>query len=124
MRWFMGFVLAVAVGVALYTWSTLNYVYAQGERAGYVQKFSKKGWIFKTWEGELAMANLPGAMPEIFKFSVRNAGAVQQIQNALGQRVVLHYNQHRGIPTNAFGETSYFATSVQPVQDTSPTPRS
>src|SRR5215213_10063662 len=78
----------VAAGIfALWAWITLSYDYADGERAGYVQKFSNKGWICKTWEGELAMVNLPGTMPEIFRFTVRDDGVAGRINESLGQRV-------------------------------------
>jgi hypothetical protein len=106
--------LLVAAGIlALWVWITLSYDYSEGERAGYVQKFSKKGWLCKTWEGELAMVNLPGAMPEIFSFSVRDDAVAQRINQSLGQRVVLHYEQHVGVPTSCFGETEYFVTGVR-----------
>lgn len=101
-------------GIAcLYTWSALHLSYSEGERAGYVQKFSRKGWICKTWEGELAMVNLPGAMPEIFAFTVRDPHVADRVDQSLGQRVVLHYEQHKGVPTSCFGETEYFVTGVR-----------
>lgn len=106
----------VAAGIfALWAWITLSYDYADGERAGYVQKFSKKGWICKTWEGELAMVNLPGAMPEIFYFSVRDDAVAEKINQSMGQRVTLHYEQHIGVPTSCFGETDYYVTEVRSV---------
>lgn len=99
---------------ALYVWLALNVIsYSAGERAGYVQKFSRKGWVCKTWEGELAMVNLPGAMPEIFRFTVRDDAVANRINQSLGRRVRLHYEQHPGIPTTCFGETDYFVTDVQ-----------
>lgn len=107
-------VLAIAL-FALYVWIALNFDYSEGDRAGYVQKFSSRGWICKTWEGELAMVNLPGAMPEIFRFSVRDGAVAQRLNKSLGQRVRLHYEQHKGIPTDCFGETEYFVTGVEPV---------
>lgn len=107
----------VAAGVfALYVWITLSYNYSEGERAGYVQKFSRKGWLCKTWEGELAMVNLPGAMPEIFFFSVRDDAAARRINGSMGQRVSLHYEQHVGVPTSCFGDTQYFVTGVRAVK--------
>jgi hypothetical protein len=108
--------LVAAGGFALYVWITLNYDYADGERAGYVQKFSRKGWICKTWEGELAMVNLPGAMAEIFRFSVRDDAVAKRINDTMGQRVTLHYEQHMGVPTSCFGETDYFVTDVRAVK--------
>jgi hypothetical protein len=107
--------LVAGGGFALYAWATLNYDYSEGERAGYVQKFSHKGWICKTWEGELAMVNLPGTLPEIFRFSVRDDGVARKINESMGQRVTLHYEQHVGVPTSCFGETDYFVTDVRAV---------
>ncbi|HLX10978.1 MAG TPA: hypothetical protein VKY89_24240 [Thermoanaerobaculia bacterium] len=107
-------VLAAAC-CALYVWAALGYSYSSGERAGYVQKFSHKGWICKTWEGELAMVNLPGSMPEIFRFTVRGDAVAARLNQTMGQRVALHYEQHRGVPTSCFGETEYFVTDVRPV---------
>jgi hypothetical protein len=105
--------LLLCGGAFLYTWSALHLSYSEGERAGYVQKFSHKGWICKTWEGELAMVNLPGAMPEIFAFTVRDPRVAEQVNQTLGQRVALHYEQHKGVPTSCFGETDYFVTGVR-----------
>ncbi|HYO14688.1 MAG TPA: hypothetical protein VE685_15950 [Thermoanaerobaculia bacterium] len=101
---------------ALYVWIALSFDYSEGERAGFVQKFSRKGWVCKTWEGELAMVNLPGAMPEIFRFTVRDDRVAERINQSMGQRVRLHYEQHMGIPTTCFGETDYFVTDVEPVR--------
>ena len=113
------FLLLLAVPIlliALYTWLALTFNYSDGERAGYVQKFSRKGWICKTWEGELAMVNLPGAMPEIFRFSVRDDAVAAKVNASLGRRVRLHYDQHKGLPTTCFGETEYFVTAAEPVE--------
>ena len=104
--------LIPAVIVSLWVWVTLGYTYALGERAGYVQKISKKGWLCKTWEGELAMANLPGTMPQIFSFTVRNDSIAHVIEQNAGKQVSLTYEQHRGVPTSCFGETEYFVIGV------------
>jgi hypothetical protein len=95
---------------------TLGYAYSKGERAGYTQKISKRGWICKTWEGELAQANLPGSMPQIFKFSVRNDSIAHLIQESLGKRVSLTYEEHRGVPTRCFGETDYYITNIRKLE--------
>src|SRR5712691_6582263 len=95
-----------------WAWITLKYVYSRGERAGFVQKISQKGWLCKTWEGELAMVNLPGAMPEVFKFTVRDNDVAHQVEHVIGQRVSLTYEQHKGVPTACFGETEYFISRV------------
>ncbi len=106
--------LAVLVAAA-YFWLALHFAYSTGDRAGYVQKFSKKGWVCKTWEGELAMVSLPGAMPEIYRFTVRDEAVAATINKHLGERVVLTYEQHEGLP-RCFGETEYFITAVRRVQ--------
>jgi hypothetical protein len=107
-------VLAIALA-GLYLFVATRWSYSSGERAGYVQKFSKKGWVCKTWEGEIAMANLPGAMPELFSFTVRDEAVAVQINALLGARVVLAYEQHLGLPS-CFGETPYWVKSVRRVE--------
>jgi hypothetical protein len=111
-HWVILSVLTILVMVPLivagWAWVTLKYVYARGERAGYVQKLSQKGWLCKTWEGELAMVNLPGAMPEIFRFTIRDDRVAQSLMPMMGQRVSLAYEQHKGVPTACFGDTQYF----------------
>jgi len=110
-------VIAVPIVVfALYTWSALSWSYSKGERAGYVQKFSLKGWLCKTWEGELAMVNIPGSLTEKFQFTVRDDKIADYINASLGKRVALSYEQHVGIPTTCFGETQYFVTAVRVVE--------
>jgi hypothetical protein len=112
----VGLVVIIVVGVGLWTWISLNWAYSDGERVGYVQKFSRKGWLCKTWEGELAMANVPGSMPQLFHFTVRDDAVAQQINGAAGKRVTLHYEQRKGIPTTCFGETDYHVQSARVVE--------
>jgi len=95
---------------------TLTWSYSRGERAGYVQKFSQKGWVFKTWEGELAMVSMPGTMPEKFYFSVRSDSIARLINSSLGNRVALSYEQHLGVPFNWWGETEYFVTDAKIIE--------
>lgn len=109
-------VAALVLLAAAYTWLSLSYDYSDGERAGYVQKFSHKGWICKTWEGDLALVNLPGQPAEIFSFSVRDDAVATQINALMGKRVSLSYEQHIGVPTNCFGETQYFVTAIRAVE--------
>jgi hypothetical protein len=107
-------VLAVIVVlIAGYFFVAMHWSYSDGERAGVVQKLSHKGWICKTWEGELAMSTVPGVAPVIWSFTVRDKAVVDQINLALGKRVILHYAEHRGIPTTCFGETPYFVDRVR-----------
>ena len=112
----IGLFLVIVLLFCVYTWITLHWSYSKGERAGYVQKFSQKGWICKTWEGELAMVAIPGSMPEKFYFSVRDESVVENINKTMGKRVVIVYEQHKGVPTNCFGETEHFATAVRVVE--------
>jgi hypothetical protein len=106
-------VLVPALAFALWTWVALGWTYSDGYRDGWVQKISRKGWLCKTWEGELAQSNVPGSMPQLFLFSVRADSIAQQIHAAAGKRVSLHYEEHKGIPTSCFGETPYFVTAVR-----------
>jgi hypothetical protein len=118
-KWFLlplAIVLIPIIVFALWAWVTLGYVYATGERAGYVQKLSKKGWLCKTWEGELAMVNLPGSVtPQIFHFTVPSDSVAELMEKDMGKRVSITYEQHRGVPTSCFGETEYFVTNVRTV---------
>ena len=110
-------VLLLAAGlVAAYTWAALAWSYAEGERVGYVQKLSRKGWVCKTWEGELAMVTMPGAIPEKFNFSIRSNAVAERLNRTLGKRVGLKYTQHLGLPTSCFGETQYFVSEAVVVE--------
>ena len=105
-------IATVFVLFALYTWFTLSWSYSEGERAGYLQKFSKKGWLCKTWEGEILLSSMPGAIPERFAFAVRDESLVKPLQSSMGQRVQISYEQHKGVPTSCCGETEYFVETV------------
>lgn len=111
--WLTALLVAPALLFAAYTWVTLNWSYASGERAGFVQKFSHKGWVCKTWEGELAMVSMPGTMSEKFYFTVRDDALASKINDSLGKKVALTYEQHRGIPSSCFGDTEYFLTEIK-----------
>ncbi|WP_211209843.1 hypothetical protein [Uliginosibacterium gangwonense] len=110
-------VLAAALVLlfAAYVWLALSYSYSEGERAGYVQKFSRKGWVCKTWEGDLALVNLPGQPAEIFSFSVLDTKVAEKINTLVGKRVAIRYEQHVGVPTSCFGETQYYVVDVNAV---------
>lgn len=106
-------VLVVLAGLtAAYFWLFLTWNYSVGERAGWVQKLSKKGWVCKTWEGELSMVSMPGTTPEKFIFTVRDDSVADAINKLIGQRVSLHYEEKIGLPTTCFGETRHFVTKV------------
>jgi hypothetical protein len=109
-------VLAAAVVLAAYLVAVFEWTYSSGERAGWVQKISHKGWICKTWEGELALSSIPGSIPEKFEFTVRDDAVAEQINQSAGQRVRLHYEQHRGLPGTCFGETGYWVDALSVVR--------
>ena len=106
-------VVIVLLGLAGFTWITLHWAYSEGERAGYVQKLSKKGFVCKTWEGEMAMVTMPGTVAEKFQFTVPTEAVAAKINASVGKRMALHYQQHRWIPNSCFGETEYFVDDVR-----------
>ncbi len=110
------FIALSLLAFAAYIWLALHWDYATGERAGYVQKFSKKGWLCKTWEGELALITLPGAVPEKFEFTVNDDSVAADINRLVGTRATLHYEQHKGLPGSCFGDTEYFVTTIRSVE--------
>jgi hypothetical protein len=116
-KWFFGLLFAAALGLAGWIFLMLHWSYSTGERAGYVQKLSRKGWICKTWEGELALITMPGTVAEKFYFTVPDEKIAAEINATLGSRVTLHYAQHIGLPTSCWGETQYFINAVTKVED-------
>ena len=101
---------------SLYVYMALNWSYSSGERAGFLQKVSHKGWICKTWEGELSLVAMPGSAPEKFLFTVRDEAVAQKVSAAAGKRVTLNYEQHKGLPSSCFGDTEYFVVDVKPIE--------
>ena len=112
--WLLIVPLALAAG---YFFFVLKWNYSNGERAGWVQKFSRKGWLCKTWEGEMAIVSMPGASTEKFPFTVWDKSTVKEINKVMGRRVSLHYEQRVGLPTTCFGETRYYVTRVTIVDE-------
>lgn len=109
----LSFLLIVALLVILYFFMVLNWSYSTGERAGWIQKLSNKGWVCKTWEGELALVSLPGTSTvEKFQFTVRDAAVAAELTQAMGKRVALHYEEKVGLPSSCFGETRHYITKV------------
>jgi len=103
---------AIAALLALYFWAALSWSFSSGERAGWVQKLSHKGWICKTWEGELSLISMPGASPEKFTFTIWNEDVAERVNKVMGKRVALHYEEKVGLPGSCFGETRYYVTGV------------
>jgi hypothetical protein len=114
--WIAVIALVPAVAFSLYTWLTLTWSFSSGERTGYIQKLSKSGWVCKTWEGEMAMVTMPGAIPEKFLFSVRDDAVAKRINAFAGKKVALVYEQHKGIPTSCFGDTEYFIVDIRAIE--------
>ena len=113
---FIGFLIAVVLGLVGFTWITLHWSYSEGERSGFLQKFSRKGWICKTWEGEMWLQTLPGTVAEKFAFTVREDDIAKQLTADIGNRVTVHYAQRKWIPTSCFGDTEYFVTTAKAVE--------
>jgi len=109
----VGVLVLILALLAGFTWVTLHWSYSEGERAGYVQKLSRKGWLCKTWEGEMAMVTMPGTVAEKFAFTVPTEAVAAQLNANVGKRLALHYQQHRWIPSSCFGETEYFVTDMR-----------
>ena len=109
------FVFVAVLLISLYLFAALHFSYSEGERAGFVQKLSKKGWLCKTWEGEMALVSLPGAAPEKFYFTVQDEKVAERINTQVGTRVALVYEQHKGLLSSCFGETEYFVTDIKAI---------
>jgi hypothetical protein len=116
-RWLAYTVLLLLAGSALWSWLTLAWAYSDGERAGVLQKFSRKGWVCKTYEGEIAQYLVAGISPQMWSFSVRDPAVALQLDKAVGHRVQLHYTEHPGVPTSCFAETRYFVDRVTVTDD-------
>ena len=117
MKHLIAALLAAAALFEAWIWIALTWSYSSGERAGWVQKLSHKGWVCKTWEGELALVSLPGSTVEKFHFTVRDEAVAQQIMKAMGKRVSLHYEEKVGLPTRCFGETRHYVTKIELTPD-------
>jgi hypothetical protein len=117
MRVIVTAVLALVVLVGGWIWIALHWDYSTGERAGWVQKLSRKGWVCKTWEGEMAMVSMPGATPEKFYFTVKDDAVAENINKVMGRRVSLHYEEKVGLPTSCFGETRHWVNKVTTVEE-------
>lgn len=114
-RIFLWLILIVIAVLAAWTAFSLSWAYSEGDRAGVLQKFSKKGWICKTYEGELALYVVGGVAPQIWYFSTRDEEVAKQLSGAVGKNVQLQYTEHRGVPTSCFAETPYFASGFRVV---------
>jgi len=117
LKWFFLIILLPVVLLGLYTWGSLSWVYSDGERIGYVQKLAHKGWVCKTWEGELVLVTVPGTQAEKFYFTVRDAAVITKVNQLAGERVRLLYKEHKGVPSSCFGETSHYVYDIDEVKE-------
>src|SRR6516225_11758830 len=122
MKIFIGIIVGLILALAGFTWLTLHWSYSDGERAGLLQKFSRRGWICKTYEGEMVLATVATVNAEKFLFTVRDAEVAKQLTSYIGDHITVHYEQRKWIPTSCFGDTEYFVTSVQRETPTQPQP--
>ena len=111
----VGLLVLPALVFTIWAGIALSFSYSDGNRVGYVQKLSRKGWLCKTWEGELQISNIPGSAPILFQFTVRSDSLARAIEALAGRQVQIHYKQHPGVPSNCFGETEYFVDAVRDV---------
>ena len=109
-------ILVPALVFTIWAGIALSFSYSDGNRVGFVQKLSRKGWLCKTWEGELQISNIPGSAPILFQFTVRSDSVARAIEALAGRQVQIHYQQHIGVPSSCFGETEYFVDAVRSVQ--------
>ncbi|HEX9405186.1 MAG TPA: hypothetical protein VF917_12200 [Steroidobacteraceae bacterium] len=121
-RWLVILLLLIMVGVGLWTWLALSWAYSDGERAGVLQKFSRRGWVCKTQEGELAQYVVAGVSPQIWAFSVRDPVVGAQLNKVVGRKLQLHYTEHAGVPSSCFGDTRYYVDRVTVVDSQSGIP--
>lgn len=117
LKWMFWILILPVALLSLYTWGTLTWVYSDGERVGYVQKLSHKGWLCKTWEGELVLVTVPGTQAEKFYFTVRDPAVISKINALSGERVRLQYEEHKGVPSSCFGETSHYVNDVAEIKE-------
>lgn len=101
MRKFLTFLLVLAIIALLSVFGLSKFVYSSGERAGTISKFSHRGYLFKTYEGELNVGGFSGQTgnltPQIWLFSVpENEKVVKVLDEAVtsGKRVKLRYEEH------------------------------
>ena len=108
-----GVILIPALVFTIWAGVALSWSYSEGNRVGYLQKLSRRGWLCKTWEGELQLSNIPGSAPILFQFTIRSDSIAKVLENAGGKQIQLFYEQHVGVPTRCFGDTEYFVVGVR-----------
>lgn len=114
-------ILAVVILATAITFLIFNYTYSEGSRAGVVVKFSKRGYVLKTYEGELnmgGMGNIPNTaqMNMMWSFSVKDQAVADTLMHLEGRKVSLHYKEKiKNMPWQ--GETKYFVDGVEVIKE-------
>ena len=109
-------ILIVIIAGTLIYWRFF-YTYSEGYRAGLLQKFSHKGAIFKTYEGEMILSSISSTQDvaiasEKFQFSVINKSLIRQFDTLQGERVIVHYRQ-KNRPVFWRGDSPYLVDSLK-----------
>ncbi|HHM21630.1 MAG TPA: hypothetical protein ENJ20_06360 [Bacteroidetes bacterium] len=106
----------ITIGIiGFFLWA--NYTYSEGTRSGNLIKISKKGYIFKTYEGQLKLGgidlqNEEEGLSDTWSFSVKNINIVRQLEKLQGEKVILRYKEiNKAMPWQ--GDTNYFVTDVE-----------
>ena len=120
-KFFIWFTLIVLVILAIFIYWKYYFTYSEGNRAGLLQKFSYRGQMFKTWEGELILSSVKSSQnvalaSEKFLFSVTDKNAAEKLSHLEGTFISVHYIQKNG---RLFwrGDTEYFVDSIMPVRN-------
>ena len=118
-KWLLILLLVLIAGFGI-TYLIFNFTYSEGNRAGVLIKFSKKGYVFKTYEGELnigGLGNIPNTaqMNQIWDFSVRDNSVADSLMKLEGKKVSLHY---REVLKNFVwdGDTKYFVDGIKQIE--------
>lgn len=98
MRWFFIVFIILLIAGGGYGYWKFNFVYSEGYREGILNKYSTKGLIFKTNEGEMLM---PGTIPTMnqlsnnyFYFSATDKKVNEALKEAAGKKIKVHYIQY------------------------------
>jgi hypothetical protein len=115
--WFIALILIVT---AIFIYWKYFYTFSDGYRAGLLQKFSHKGNIIKTYEGEMILSSVSSnanvaIASEKFYFSVTDKNLAQQLDTIQGRMVIVHYKQKNGV-LFWHGDTEYLVDSVKPLR--------
>jgi hypothetical protein len=120
-NFFKGIIAVIIIALIIFFYFRYFYTYSDGYRAGLLQKFSRKGNIFKTYEGELVLSSVTGSSgnnstviaSEKFYFSVKSDSLAARLDTLQGRPVIVHYRQKHA-PLFWRGDSPYFVDGVKP----------